>query len=278
MEAEPGELLTSIKHPLVRSARLLNQPAEREARNRYLIEGEDLLRIGVHCGAPILYVLLADAPFPSDLASELSSAGIPWYRLSRGLLFKIIGTPYETGVNSAAVVDRRLVRPGDISSGPDTLLLVGERIQDPRNVGVLIRTADAAGAGAAVFDRQTADPFSRAAVRSTTGSILRLPVCIAADLPRVLLELRERGIQIVSTSARAPTLLWAYDFTKPTAVVFGNETEGVSDAVKAIADAHVRIPIVGGASSLNVGVAAGIVLYEAVRQRQLPPTVVGARW
>jgi len=267
MEAEPGDILPSIKHPLVRSARSLNQPAEREAQNRYLIEGEDLLRTAVACRAPIAYALLADAPFPSDLADALSSAGVPWYRISRGLLFKVIGTPYETAVNSVAVVNRRLIGPADLPSGPQTLVLVGERIQDPRNVGVLIRTADAAGANAVVLDTQSADPFSRPAVRSTTGSILRLPICIAADLPAVLLRLRGRGLHIVSTSAHAPTILWRHDFTKPAAIVFGNETEGVSEAVKTIADAHVRIPILGGASSLNVGVAAGIVLYEVVRQR-----------
>lgn len=268
MDVQPGDILPSIKHPLVRDARLLNQPTEREARNRYVIEGEDLLRIAVNCRAPVEYALLSDAPFPAELAETLSSAGVPWYRVSRGLLFKVIGTPYETAVNSVAVVERRLSAPGDLPSGPGALLLVGERIQDPRNVGVLIRTADAAGAGAVVFDSQSADPFSRAAVRSTTGSILRMPICIAVDLPGVLLRLRERGLQIVSTSAHAPTILWSHDFTKPTAVVFGNETEGVSEAVKAAADAHVRIPILGGASSLNVGVAAGIVLYEAVRQRK----------
>lgn len=268
MDVEPGGLLPSIKHPLVRDARLLSQPAERDAQNRYLIEGEDLVRTAVDCRAPIAYALLADAPFPAELAKVLSSAGVPWYRVSRGLLFKVIGTPYETAINSVAVVERRLTAPSDLPCGPEALLLVGERIQDPRNVGVLIRTADAAGAGAVVLDSESADPFSRAAVRSTTGSILRLPICIAVDLLGVLLRLRERGLQLVSTSAHAPTILWSYDFTKPTAVVFGNETEGVSEAVKAVADAHVSIPILGGASSLNVGVAAGIVLYEALRQRK----------
>jgi TrmH family RNA methyltransferase len=120
-----------------------------------------------------------------------------------------------------------------------------------------------------LLSSDSAEPFSRQAVRSTTGSILRLPVSLSDDLPGALAGLSERhGAPIVATSARAEHLAWDADLShRPLVIVVGNETEGVSDAVRHAASAFVRLPMApNGASSLNVTVAAGVLLYEAVRQ------------
>jgi TrmH family RNA methyltransferase len=262
-----GELIDSLKHPLIRGARALNTPSEREAQARYLVEGEDLVQAAVNCRAPVDYALLAEDPFPEPLSHALSNAGIPWYRTTKGLLYKIIGTPYETAVTAVAVVQKKQAALKDLLSCENPLVAVGERIQDPRNVGVLIRTADAAGTSGLILTTDSADPFSRQAVRSSRGAILRLPLCLAAHLTQVLSNLKEAGLRIISTSAHADLCYWDSELDKPCAIVFGNETTGVSQEVKNIADLNVRIPILGGAHSLNVAVAAGIVLYEAVRQR-----------
>src|SRR5262249_28948475 len=151
----------------------------------------------------------------------------------------------------------------------DALLLCGERIQDPRNVGVLIRTAEAAGCAGLLLTADSADPFSRQTVRSTTGSILRLPLSLTPDLPTALAALRERGARVVASSGQAKGGACDADLGRRLLVlVVGNEQVGITDAVRAVADECVRLPMApDGADSLNVTVAAGALVYEAIRQR-----------
>ena len=167
-----------------------------------------------------------------------------------------------------ALVRRRTSPETTQPAGPDTCVLVGEHIQDPRNIGVLIRTADAYRTSRAVFSADSADPFCRASVRSTTGSIFRVPLTIAEDVAGCLGRLAESGMKIVGTSVQAARLCWEEDLSGPCAIVLGNETAGLSDGAKALCDALVSIPMSGGAHSFNVTVAAGIVFYERARQRQ----------
>jgi tRNA G18 (ribose-2'-O)-methylase SpoU len=154
---------------------------------------------------------------------------------------------------------------------PDALILVGERIQDPRNVGVLIRTADAAGCHALLLSDDSAEPFSRQTVRSTTGSVLRLPICLTPNLPDTLRRLAiEKNAKIAVSSGQAPHTAFETDLAvRPLALVVGNEQQGATDATIAAATDFVRLPMASGtkADSLNVTVAAGALVYEAIRQR-----------
>jgi TrmH family RNA methyltransferase len=260
-------IVDSIKHPAIKAARLLNQPSGRAASRQFLIEGVDMAHLALESHARIAGVFLSDTCEDElSLAERLRARDVPTYRVSRGLLFKIIGTSYETAINAIAVVEQNLL--DDKQMPTDDLIVVGESLQDPRNLGMFIRTADAAGAKALVLSRDAADPFSRACVRSTTGSILRLPILLTDSIVSALMRLRERGVKIISTSARAPTTFWDADLSGACAVVFGNETSGVSAEVQRMADVNVTIPLLGGAHSLNVAVAAGIILYERVRQQR----------
>ncbi len=232
-----------------------------------------MVRQALASPSPIFAVFATATEAGSDnraLEAACAAQRVPLYLLSAGLLAKMVGTGYETAVTALAVVGQRLIAEQDLLSADQALLLVGERIQDPRNVGVLVRTAEASGCAALLLSADSAEPFSRAAVRSTTGSILRLPLCVAPDLPATLERLKERGTRIVATSARAPVL--AYDAVlseRPLALVVGNETEGIGDATRTAASDFVALPMAPqGASSLNVTVAAGVLLYEAVRQRR----------
>ncbi|MCS6860401.1 MAG: RNA methyltransferase [Abditibacteriales bacterium] len=261
------QIVDSIKHPAVKAARLLNQPSGRAASKQYLIEGADMVHLALQSHARLVGVFLTDNFVDaSSVLPQLQEREVPIYRVGRGLLFKIIGTSYETAINAVAVVEQNLIDEEQLPT--DDLIVVGENLQDPRNVGMFIRTADAAGARALILSRDAADPFSRSAVRSTTGSILRLPIHLTPSVLEVLRRLRGRGVKIVSTSAHAPTTFWDADLSGACAIVFGNETSGVSPAVQQLADLNVTIPMLGGTHSLNVAVAAGIVLYERLRQRR----------
>ena len=261
--------IPGIKDPAFKAAAALAKAAERAASGRYLVEGTGLVQQALRSSSKVhaVYALPGEAPALIPLCRE---AGADLHILGDGLIAKLIGTGYETAVTALAIVGRNLVDLEDLPLLPTTILLAGERIQDPRNVGVLVRTAEAAGCAALLLSRDCAEAHSRAAVRSTTGSILRLPLCLPDDFAAGLQNLRSRGARIVATSAKAPQSLYECDLSSgPVAFVVGNETEGISDTVRECADEFVSLPMAAhGASSLNVTVAAGVLLYEAVRQRQ----------
>ena len=263
------ETINGIKHPAFRDALALTRQGGRDAAGRYLVEDADQVAQALRSPSAVRAVFTTPEAAP-ELSELCADRGVPFYSLGGGLLTKLLGTAYATTITAVAVVEKRAAVLSDIlAASPDALLLVGERIQDPRNVGVLIRTAEAAGCAALILSNDSAEPFSRQAVRSTTGSILRLPVCVIPDLPAALAAARERfDLRVIATSAKAPRLATDTDLSaRPLAIVVGNESDGISDALRATAGEFVRLPMAaGGASSLNVTVAAGVLVYEAVRQ------------
>ena len=260
------EHLDSIKHPVVKAARELSKPSGRQAQGRYLIEGEEMIRIAItldsRARAPLVCAFFDDSADP-DLAERLTERGIPVYLVSQGLLFKLIGTGYETDTHAVGVVEQMLLRDDEIERMVP--IVIADRIQDPRNLGMLIRTAEAVGASVLIVGPGCADPYSRACVRSTTGSILCLPLCVSSDLLATIGRLREIG-GIIATSAHAQVDYLEADLIDACAFIFGNETTGVSAELRATADLEIAISVLGSAHSLNVAVAAGIILYEHHRQ------------
>lgn len=222
-------------------------------------------------GAPLQAVLFLDpvtGPETKELYQASQEVGVPAYVVSRGVFFRVLDLGYETATRVMGIVRAEPLDPSHLPDlvGPKAYFLVGERIQDPRNVGVLIRTAEALGARAAIFSADSADPYSRASVRSTTGSILRLPILLSDDLSAMLHQLRDCGVRLVGTSARAMLPCWEADLSPPCAIVMGNETTGLSEMARGACDVLIAITMQGQASSLNVTVAAGIILYEVERQ------------
>ena len=264
------EPLGGIKHPAFRDAIALTRQGGREATGRYLVEDEDQVRQALSSPSAVHAVFAAPEAAGGELEAACAARAVPLYVAGGGLLPKLVGTGYGTATAAVAVVGQRRFTLADIlEKTPDALLLCAERIQDPRNVGVLVRTAEAAGCAALVLSADSAEPYSRQAVRSTTGSILRLPVVLEPDLPAALRALAERGVPVVATSARAPSLAYDSDLSgRPLALLVGNETGGITEAARGAATEFVRLPMApGGASSLNVTVAAGVLVYEALRQR-----------
>lgn len=261
--------VSGIKHPAFREALALTRPSGRAETGRYLVEDAAMTRQALAAPSPV-HAVFATPEESARLQAACAARSVPLYVIGLGLMNKLVGTGYETAVTAVAVIGQRLLPEDALPGGDAALLLVGERIQDPRNVGVLIRTAEAAGCAALLLSGDSAEPFSRAAVRSTTGSVLRLPLCLISDLSAALARLRGQGVRVIAASARAPVL--AYDAPladRPLALVVGNETQGLSAAVRAAASDSVALPMApDGASSLNVTVAAGVLLYEAARQQQ----------
>lgn len=142
-----------------------------------------------------------------------------------------------------------------------------ETLQDPGNLGTVIRTAAAVGADRLWLSDDSVDLDNPKVLRASAGQWFRLPMTVSGSLPTDLKALQAQGMQIVATLPTAQLTYWQVDFTQPTIVLLGNEGAGLSAALVEIADVAVKIPLAAGVESLNVGIAAALILYEARRQQ-----------
>jgi 23S rRNA (guanosine2251-2'-O)-methyltransferase len=157
-----------------------------------------------------------------------------------------------------------LVRHAD---GP-ALVIVLDGIEDPHNLGAILRTADAAGAHGVVLQHRRSAALEGAAAKAAAGALAHVRIAEVVNVARAVEELKEAGVWTVGLAGEAPTQYDAIDFTVPTAVVLGAEGSGLRRLVRARCDYLASIPMQGHVSSLNVSVAAGVTLFEAVRQRR----------
>lgn len=261
------ETLAGMKHPAFQEALALLKPASRQSSGWYLAEDLGLVEQALALPRASVRAIFATPEVAGGLSARCQAKGVPLYVASAGLLSKLVGTGYDTAVTAVAVVKQRLVSVGQLLD-LGGLILAGESIVDPRNVGVMVRTAEALGCAGLLLSADSAEPFSRPAVRSTTGSVLRLPIALAADLPAALAELSARGARVIASSGASKDEASTLNFRqRPLVLVVGNEQSGISPAVAAAAHAIARLPMSPstGADSYNVTVAAGMLLYEAVR-------------
>ncbi len=146
-------------------------------------------------------------------------------------------------------------------------LLILEGIQDPGNLGTMIRAGEGAGATGIIMDKNTVDIFHPKTIRATMGSLYRMPFYIASDLPGTVLSLKERGISIFAAHLESSLAYCQPDYRQPAGFLIGNEGNGLSPKLAGLADVRIRIPMEGQVESLNAAVAAALLMYEAKRQR-----------
>ena len=154
------------------------------------------------------------------------------------------------------------------SKGIAPLILVLDRITDVRNFGAMARTADCAGVHAIVIPEKGSAQINSDAVKTSAGALNFLPVCRVKNLYYTVKELKKMGLSVVSVTEKTERVMYEADFTVPTALVLGSEEDGISPEIMGISDEFVKIPLSGNIESLNVSVAAGVVIYEAIRQRK----------
>lgn len=222
-------------------------------------------------GGHTVAALLVD---PSRLRSEVAWAAIARLR-ERGAEYVALKPAEMERIsardNPVGIVAVVRWRPRALSElavpAGDALVLVCDEIHDPGNLGTLVRTADAAGAAGVVVCGGT-DPAHPTALRSSLGTMFRLPIHAAALLDDVFTWSQAQGLATVATSAKADGQLWETVLPRRLAVLVGSEAMGLPREAVERCDVRLRIPMFGTATSLNVSVAAGIVLYEALRQRR----------
>ena len=200
-----------------------------------------------------------------DLMDRARAAGSRVVEVSDRVLSVIADTVTPQG--TVGVVDRIDVQLDEIL-GSD-LVVVLDNVRDPGNAGTIVRSAAAAGAGAVVFTRGSVDPLHPKTVRASAGALFAVPIVRDADLPSAIGQLRAAGHHIVGADARSEASMYETDLTQPTTLVFGNEAWGLPQNERELVDLLVGVPMPGDAESLNVAMAASVMLFEAARQRRL---------
>lgn len=147
------------------------------------------------------------------------------------------------------------------------ILLVVDRVTDPRNFGAILRSAVGAGVDGVIVPSREMAPLNAAAIKASAGTAPRIPIARADDLSRVLMQLKERGYFVVGAEGSAETTMWEAEWDRPVAVVLGSEGGGLASAVAEACDELVSVPLRGPVESLNVSVAAGLLLFAAARFR-----------
>ncbi len=206
------------------------------------------------------------------LVARAARAGVAVRRADAAELDRLAGGGPHQGV--AAEVDRPPRRTLDDllrDAGAAPLLVVLDGIEDPRNVGAVARTAEAAGVDGLIHQTRRSAPLGATAARASAGALAHLRVAAVVNISRALEELRRAGVWTVGLAEDAERPYHSLDLTAPTALVIGAEGNGLRRLVRQRCDWLVSIPMRGRVSSLNVSVAAGIALFEAVRQRAGPP-------
>jgi 23S rRNA (guanosine2251-2'-O)-methyltransferase len=153
------------------------------------------------------------------------------------------------------------------TEGNEPFFLMLDRITDVRNFGAIARTAECAGINALIIGEKGNAPLTSDAMKTSAGALNHLPVCREKDLKKTITLLRENGIMVVACTEKASKTLYEVEFNRPVALIMGSEEDGISDALIRQADELVKIPMQGKIGSLNVSVAAGIAIYEVVRQK-----------
>jgi 23S rRNA (guanosine2251-2'-O)-methyltransferase len=179
-------------------------------------------------------------------------------------------------VSPASYTDLKIILENALNSGHPPLLVMLDSVQDPRNLGAIIRTAEAVNADGLIIPKHKAAGMTTAAYKTAAGSSEYLPIAQVTNLAQTIETLKEAGVWVTGADQNASMLYTEVDLTGPICLVLGNEAEGLRRLVKEKCDFLVRLPMLGHVPSLNVSVAAGVLLYEVVRQRsRVNHTVIG---
>ncbi|MFC5451523.1 TrmH family RNA methyltransferase [Paenibacillus aestuarii] len=256
--------IMSVQNNRVKEWAQLLERRGRDKQGKYLIEGYHLVEEALRAGAPVETIVFSvDKGRPEELAAWAADR-VEWVGVSQAVLDKCSDTQTPQGI--FAVVTKPGLDPDELLASALELAVVLDGVQDPGNLGTIIRSADAVGASAVVLGRGTVDLYNPKTIRSTMGSMYHLPI-VEADLLELLPRARERGVRLVTTSLQAQRSCYDTDLRQPTWLILGNEAKGVSPEVAAQSDVQVIIPMQGKAESLNVAMAATVLLFEASRQR-----------
>jgi RNA methyltransferase, TrmH family len=267
-----ADVIISVANPLVKRVRLLRDRKHRRRESAFVVEGIQPVWQAVEAGSDVEVLIMAPELLRHSGATAMvaaqEAAGVRVALLSPQLFGRISGRDNPSGL--AAIVRAVPATVASLPVSPGSLFVALHSAANPGNLGTIIRTASAVGAGGVILIGPSADPHDPAAVKASMGALFTVPVATAESAAEFLAWARKGGIRVAATSAQGSVTCWQADLGLPLAVLLGSEGSGLPEDVLDAADLRVAIPMTGTAESLNLSVAAGILLYEVRRRTGLP--------
>lgn len=257
--------ITSKDNDLVKHIRKLKNKKYRDTNQEYIIEGIKLISEAIQENANIKKIILCDdcektEHISKDLMYEIAKYDCIYMSDN---VFKYL-SEVNTPQGILAIIGKQQ-SDLDIDYSQDIIVALDD-VQDPGNLGTILRTIDSIGLKQILVSKDTADAFNPKVVRSTMGAIFRVKIIECEDLAKTLKEIKNHKFKIMVSSLQTENSIYDVDYNKKVIVV-GNESNGVKSNIQQLADEKVKIPILGKTESLNVSVATGIILYEYIRQK-----------
>ena len=253
-------VIESKDNTLFKYTKKLKERKHRVKENKYIIEGFRLVQEAFKAKCKIEYVIVNEngkVKLDDYLSEYMDSIKI--YEMKNELFAQLSSTENTQGIIAVANINN------SISDIDGDFYLLCDKVQDPGNLGTIIRTAHAAGVNGIILTKGTVDIYNDKTIRSTMGSIFYTPIIYDNDLT-LLKKLKDDGFSLVATSLEESKNFFEEDLSGKVILSVGNEGNGISEEIFELADKKVKIPMPGGAESLNVGVATSIILFEKVRQ------------
>lgn len=253
-------LIESRENNIFKEIRKLRERKNRNKLSKFIIEGFRLVEEAFISNVPIDYILVSESAKEKVSDYNIDTDSVKCYEVPDSLMKDLVFTDSPQGI--AAVIhiqDKKITEDG-------SFYLLCDKVQDPGNMGTIIRTADAAGADGIILTKGTVDIYNEKVIRSTMGSIFHIPIFYDNDLSETK-KLKSEGFKIIVTSLEAENNFFDEKLDGKIILTVGNEGNGVSSDILALADTKVKIPMAGKAESLNVSIASGIIMYERVRQQ-----------
>ena len=265
-----AEAITSAANPVVKRFRLLADRRHRRREGAFVVEGIQPVWRAVEAGWEIESLLVAPDLLAGSAAlrmvAEQEARGVRVARLTRELFLRLSEREGPPGL--AAIVRSRTATLDRLTVTPGSVFAALHEVGNPGNLGTIIRTVDAVGGSGVILIGDATDPFAPAAVKASMGSLFAVDVAHVREPEEFFAWAAEHGVCVVTTSGRATTEHWRAAYPQPAAVLLGSEGDGLPEELLSRGDLAVRIPMVGTAESLNLAVAAALVLYE-VRRHQV---------
>ena len=258
-------LITSKDNDFIKHLKKLKDKKYREEYGEFIVEGIKMIQEAIDEKAIIKDIIVCDdcknqEYFSKEFLYEIAKHNCIY--VTEKVFLQITDVTNPQGI--LAVIDRKKI-DSDINYDSD-LFLILDNIQDPGNMGTILRTADSINLKQIIVAKGTADIYNPKVVRSTMGAIFRVKVIEIEDLTKVVKEMKKRKIKVYATDLATNSSIYDVDYKK-SAIIIGNEANGVSKQLLDLADQKIKIPMIGKTESLNAAVATGIILYEAVRTK-----------
>ena len=251
---------------------LLKKAKERREKKSFVVEGPKMVLEAPAEWLKAVYVseFFAEKNENKTLLKELEAKckqSQAVYELVADSVFKSVSDT-QTPQGIMAIVSMPEYDMKELLQGEKTHLLVLESVQDPGNLGTMVRTGEGAGLTGVIMNKTTVDLFNPKTIRSTMGSIYRVPFMVVDDLADTMKELKQNGISLYAAHLKGEHSYDEEDYTNPCGFLIGNEGNGLSDEIADLADIYIKIPMEGEVESLNAAISAALLMYEANRQRR----------